>query len=106
MDLAAFSLDKVRAEMALLPAVDETFNVGCIVHGIGMCNEYPQISPLKRFERTGYDGAFAKNMTVPVESYIGEVGGHEGVKLEQMVRITETGVEPVAPFPFEEELLA
>ena len=32
-------------------------------------------------------------------------GGAEGVKLEEMFRITETGTELVAEFPFEEELL-
>ena len=70
-----------------------------------MCNEYPQVAPLKWFERTGYDGHFAANMTVSVESYIGERGGREGVKLEEMVRITEAGCELVAKFPFEQELL-
>lgn len=44
-------------------------------------------------------------MTVCVESYIGEPGGHEGVKLEEMVRITETGYELIGEFPFEDELL-
>jgi len=44
-------------------------------------------------------------MTVSVESYIGEPGRKDGVKLGQMVRITETGYELIANFPFEEELL-
>ena len=78
---------------------------GVLVHGIGMCNEYPQVAPMRLFERTGYDGCFEADMTVSVESYIGEPGGAEGVKLEEMVRITETGTELVAVFPFEEELL-
>ena len=78
---------------------------GVLVHGIGMCNEYPQVAPARLFERTGYDGRFEKDMTVSVESYIGEPGGAEGVKLEEMVRITETGTELVAEFPFEDELL-
>lgn len=79
--------------------------VGVVVHGIGMCNEYPQVAPLKWFERTGYDGHFSENMTVSVESYIGERGGKEGVKLEEMVRITDTGYELVANYPFEKALL-
>ena len=76
-----------------------------VVHGIGMCNEYPQVAPLKWFGRTGYDGHFAKNMTVSVESYIGERGGQEGVKLEEMVLITDSGYELVAKYPFESALL-
>jgi Xaa-Pro aminopeptidase len=44
-------------------------------------------------------------MTLCVESYIGEEGGKEGVKLEEQVLITETGVELLSQFPFEEALL-
>ena len=44
-------------------------------------------------------------MTVCVESYIGEVGGEEGVKLEQQVLITDHGIELLSTFPFEEALL-
>jgi Xaa-Pro dipeptidase len=40
-----------------------------------------------------------------VESYIGEVGGHEGVKIEEQVVVTETGVARLSTFPFDEALL-
>ena len=89
-----------------IPDRYEEFEVGVIVHGIGMCNEYPQVAPLKWFEQTGYDGEFQPGMTVSVESYIGERGAKEGVKLEEMVRITEEGCELVARFPFEQSLLS
>lgn len=45
-------------------------------------------------------------MTICVESYIGADGGTEGVKLEQQVLITETGVELLSRFPFEDDLMA
>ena len=48
----------------------------------------------------GYGAVLEADMTVCVESYIGELGGHEGVKLEEIVRITESGCELVARFPF------
>ena len=79
---------------------------GVVIHGIGMCNEYPQVYPGAAAERTGYDGVLEANMTVCVESYIGEPGGIEGVKLEQMVLVTESAPETLSLFPFEEELLA
>ena len=44
-------------------------------------------------------------MTVCVESYIGEVGGDEGVKLEQQVLITEKGYQQLSTFPFEPDLM-
>jgi hypothetical protein len=43
---------------------------------------------------------------VSVESYIGAVGGTEGVKLEEELLITDTGTELISGFPFEEDLLA
>ncbi len=88
-----------------IPANHEDLEVGVIVRGIGMCNEFPQGAPLKWFEQTGYGGHFEPNMTVLVESYIGERDAKEGVKLEEMVRITENGCELVARFPFEDVLL-
>ena len=88
-----------------MPERYRELDCGVLVHGIGMCNEYPQVPPVHRFERTGYDGHFETDMTLSVESYIGEPGGAQGVKLEEMVRIGETGIERVANFPFEEELL-
>ncbi len=45
-------------------------------------------------------------MTLCVESYIGDEGGCDGVKLEQQVLVTETGQELLSLFPFEEDLLA
>jgi Xaa-Pro aminopeptidase len=44
-------------------------------------------------------------MTLCVESYAGEVGGPDGVKLEEMVLITETGVEFLGLTPYEESWL-
>ena len=88
-----------------MPAKYLDLDCTVLIHGIGMCNEYPQVPSQPFWERTGYDGVFKENMTVSVESYIGEVGSSHGAKLEQMVRITETGVEIIADFPWEDELL-
>jgi Xaa-Pro aminopeptidase len=44
-------------------------------------------------------------MTICMESYMGEVGGEEGVKLEQQILVTEQGFELLSTFPFETELL-
>jgi Xaa-Pro aminopeptidase len=76
-----------------------------LIHGVGLCDEYPHCAYAQDQEQHGYDGAFEPGMTVCVESYVGEVGGTEGVKLEEQVLITETGVELLCDFPFEDELL-
>jgi Xaa-Pro aminopeptidase len=45
-------------------------------------------------------------MVVSVESYIGEKGGREGVKLEEEVLVTQSGSELISRFPYEDDLLA
>ena len=63
----------------------------CMVHGIGLCDEWPMIKyPTDGGQKEGY---FEKNMTITVESYIGKVGGKEGVKLEQQYLVGENGLE-------------
>jgi Xaa-Pro aminopeptidase len=75
-------------------------------HGCGMTGEYPYLYHRDDFEASGYDGVLEPGMTVCVESYIGEEGGSEGVKLEQQLLITGHGTELLSFFPFEEDLLA
>jgi Xaa-Pro dipeptidase len=64
-----------------------------VAHGCGMGVEYPLILYPEDEEHGLYDGVFEAGMVVCVESYIGETGGREGVKLEQPVLITESGPE-------------
>ena len=39
------------------------------------------------------------SMVMCVESYIGEHGGSQGVKLEEQVLITDTGCEQLSRYP-------
>ena len=72
----------------------------CMVHGIGLCDEWPMIRyPTDGGQREGY---FEKNMTITVESYIGKAGGKEGVKLEQQYLIGENGLELMSHHPLED----
>jgi Xaa-Pro dipeptidase len=74
-------------------------------HGCGMTGEYPHLHHRIDFEAAGYDGVIEPAMTLCVESYIGEQGGAEGVKLEQQCLVTDRGLEPLSRFPFEDRLL-
>jgi Xaa-Pro aminopeptidase len=76
-----------------------------IMHGVGMHGETPFIAHLQDYATYGRDGLLEPGMVVSVESYMGEVGGPEGVKLEEEVLITASGAERISKFPFEEELL-
>lgn len=75
-------------------------------HGVGLSGEYPYVVHACDFEDKGYDGTIEPGMTLCVESYIGAEGGHEGVKLEEQVLVTEQGVEVLSGYPHEPALLA
>ncbi|NNF56321.1 MAG: aminopeptidase P family protein, partial [Acidimicrobiales bacterium] len=85
-------------------------NFTTIFHGLGLENEWPIIKSPDKLDIPGaygggYDGVIEAGMTLCIESYAGEVGGPDGVKLEEMVLITETGAEPLGLTPYEESWL-
>jgi Xaa-Pro aminopeptidase len=71
------------------------------LHGVGLADEYPYV-PLHTDFARAYDGRFEENMTVCVESLIGEEGGRECVKLETQALITSRGAVRLDSFPWEE----
>ena len=77
-----------------------------VAHGIGLCDEFPALYYPADYELWGYDGVIEEGMTLCIESYIGRVGGRQGVKLEEQVLVTAGGCELLSSFPFEEALLA
>ncbi len=71
------------------------------LHGVGLADEYPSV-PLAPDFVGAYDGRFEENMTVCVESLIGEEGGGECIKLETQVLIGGNGATRLDSFPWEE----
>ena len=76
-----------------------------LMHGVGLCDEYPSIYYQQDWEASGQDGVIEPGMVISVEVYAGEVGGSCGVKLEDQVLITEDGFENMTSCPFEDSLL-
>ena len=72
----------------------------CQIHGVGMSDEWPFIAyPNKDYSNGDFGGVFEENMVICVESYIGEVGEKEGVKLEDQYLITKNGLELLTNHP-------
>ena len=88
-----------------LPAefVDQRYSL--MMHGIGLCDEFPAIYYPQDFQPGAFDYVLEPGMTLCVEAYIGAVGGREGVKLEDQVLITEDGVENLTTCPFDPALM-
>ncbi len=77
-----------------------------LMHGVGMADEYPGVHHWgEDWERCGYDRVLEPNMCLCVESFIGDVAGGEGVKLEQQVLITEHGVQELSTTPWNDAWL-
>ncbi len=110
MEQIAFNIDLLKPGMGFKEFALKSYRLtddympnrySCIVHGVGLCDEYPSIAYPQDNKLGGYDGVFEPGMCVCFESYVGAFGGHEGLKLERQALITETGVETLDRFPMD-----
>ncbi len=99
------SFEEVTLASQPLPEEFRAQRYGIIMHGVGLCDEYPSIRYREDLEHHGYDGELVPGMALCVEAYVGAVRGKEGVKLEDQIIITETGFENLTKFPFENKFL-
>ncbi len=109
------NLDLVRpgmefAELSLasyqLPERYRAQEMAMVWHGVGLYGQWPTIVARRFYDEALSDrGQVLPGMTLCCESYVGAEDGAEGVKLEQMLLVTEGGVELLNSFPFEEDLL-
>ena len=88
-----------------LPESCRAQRYGVMFHGVGLCDEYPCIRYPEDVDSYGYEGVLEPGMALCVEAYIGEVGGRDGIKLENQLLVTETGCEVLTRYPFEESFL-
>ena len=72
-----------------------------MLHGVGLCDEYPAVRYPEDTAAAGYDGVFESGMCVCVEAYVGRVGGHEGVKIERQYHIGDNGPTALDTFPLD-----
>jgi Xaa-Pro dipeptidase len=72
---------------------------GVLYHGVGLADEYPTLPHLSDWTDDTPDGMLEPGMVLCVESYIGRLGGHEGVKIEEQVLVTETGSRQLSTYP-------
>lgn len=98
------SFAELRERAWKIPSRYDEQKYGSIAHGVGLIDEWPAIS-YGGPDRALQQGIVEPGMMLCIESYIGEVGGAEGVKLEEQVLITEQGIENLSTFPLDDSLL-
>jgi len=79
---------------------------GCMMHGVGLCDEWPLLAYPDKAVPGAFDYALEPGMTLCVEASVGEVGGAFSIKLEDQVLITETGYENLTRYPFDPALMS
>ncbi|MEM6667250.1 MAG: Xaa-Pro peptidase family protein [Pseudomonadota bacterium] len=106
----AYNKDLIRPGITFRELTDLSFQLpddcisgryGVVIHGVGLCDEYPSIRYREDWEHCGYDGVMDVGQCLCVESYVGRDGGGEGIKIEVQGVVTETGFETFDRFPLD-----
>ena len=88
-------------EATWMPPVEDYRHYSVGAHGVGQCDEYPEIVLPHQWEAVGYDGVLQAGMVLTTEAYVGARSGGEGVKLEEQYLITEAGPEKLSSYPLD-----
>ena len=78
---------------------------GCLMHGVGLCDEWPLIAYPDKLVEGAYDYEIEAGMVLCVEALVSPNGGDFSIKLEDQVLVTETGYENLTRYPFDERLM-
>ena len=78
---------------------------GCLMHGVGLCDEWPLISYADKFVEGAYDYNIEAGMVLCVEALVSPENGDFSIKLEDQVLVTENGYENLTKYPFDQALM-
>ena len=88
----------------LAPLYDKQ-KYGCLMHGAGLCDEWPLIRYPANYDKGAYDYCVEPGMVLCVEALVSPEGGDFSIKLEDQVLVTETGYENLTTYPFDPALM-
>ena len=83
----------------------QALKYGCLMHGVGLCDEWPLVAYPDQAVAGAFDYALQPGMVLCVEASVGEVGGDFSIKLEDQVLVTEDGFENLTTYPFDAALM-
>ncbi len=78
---------------------------GCLMHGVGLCDEWPLIAYPDKLVDGAYDYEIKPGMVLCVEALVSPEGGDFSIKLEDQVLVTESGYENLTKYPFDDKLM-
>ncbi len=99
------TIPEIIAASHRLPEKYQAQKYGCLMHGVGLCDEWPLVAYPDRAVEGAFDYALEPGMVLCVEALVGEVGGAFSIKLEDQVLVTEDGFENLTTYPFDPRLM-
>ena len=95
------SVPELSARCHVLPEKYQSLKYGCMMHGVGLCDEWPLVAYPDQIVQGSFDYVLEPGMCLCVEALITPEGGDFSIKLEDQVIITETGYENITRYPFD-----
>ena len=97
--------EDLTANTHVLPPDMQKQKYSCLMHGVGLCDEWPLIAYPDAAVKGAFDHVLEPGMTLCVEVLASPEGGDFSIKLEDQVLITEDGYENLTHYPFDERLM-
>lgn len=88
--------------------LDDSFQAqkyGCMMHGVGLCDEWPLIAYPDAMVEGAFDYELQPGMVLCVEALVSPEIGDFSIKLEDQVLITDDGYENLTTYPFDPRLM-
>jgi Xaa-Pro dipeptidase len=98
-------IPELSANCYQLPAHLQKQRYSCMMHGVGLCDEWPLVAYPESAVPGAFDYPLQPGMVLCVEALISPEEGDFSIKLEDQVLITETGFENLTRYPFDAGLM-
>jgi len=98
-------IPELSAGTHVLDAQFQAGKYGCLMHGVGLCDEWPLVAYPDHAVEGAYDYPLEAGMVLCVEALVQPDGGDFAIKLEDQVLVTEEGFENLTTYPFDPALM-
>ncbi len=98
-------IPELSANTHVLDDIYQKQKYGSLMHGVGLCDEWPLVAYPERAVEGAYDYPLESGMVLCIEALVSPEGGDFSIKLEDQVLITGDGHENLTKYPFDERLV-
>jgi Xaa-Pro aminopeptidase len=103
------TIPELTAGTHVLDAQFQKQKYGCLMNGVGFCDEWHLVSCPDKAQAGAFDypleAALEAGMVLCVEALVSPEGGDFSIKLEDQVLITEDGSENLTTYPYDQALM-